>query len=133
VITTLSDYAALRAINVQLNIPPLLSLVFASSAELYALFHTILTILIDDGFEGGKVWIDVEEQSGWVRYHFHNTGIGIANNTQHPTDENAPRLSTEALKKEEISHFVEHWGGLIDFSSQIGKGSAITLLLKPFL
>jgi CHASE2 domain-containing sensor protein/signal transduction histidine kinase len=133
VIATLSDYAALRAINVQLNIPPLLSLVFASSAELYALFHTILTILIDDGFEGGKVWIDVEEQSGWVRYHFHNTGIGIANNTQRLPDENTLSLSTEALKKEEIIHFVEHWGGLIDFSSQMGKGSAITLLLKPFL
>lgn len=132
-IAVLKEYAASRAISLHLKIPGLLSLVFASPTELYSVFHTVLTAMIDDSFEGADVWIEIEEKNEWVHYYFRNNGIGIANNKLQQLNENAVLMSAEVLKMDEVIHCVKHWEGRIEFSSQVGKGSTATLSLKRFL
>jgi signal transduction histidine kinase len=132
-VAALNEYAALRAIRLHLKTSGLLSLVFASPAELYSVFHTVLTAMIDDTFEGADVWIEIEEKNEWVHYYFRNNGIGIANNKLQQLNENAALMSAEVLKMDEVIHCVKHWEGRIEFSSQVGKGSTATLSLKRFL
>jgi len=129
----LKDYAALRAISLHLKIPSILSLVYASPTELYAVFHTVLTAMIDDGFEGSEVWIEIEEKNEWIHYHFRNNGIGIANNKLQQLNDNVSQVSNEVLKMDDVIHYIKHWDGRIEFSSQTGKGSTAALSLKRFL
>lgn len=129
----LNGYAALRAIKLHLKMPTLLSLVFASPTELYSVLHTVLTAMIDDTFEGATVWINIEETKEWVHYHFRNDGIGIANNKLQQLNENSLSTSAENLKMDEVIRCVKYWEGLIEFSSQMGKGSTVILSLKRFL
>lgn len=129
-ITAVKDFAALRSIGLQLKSPSLLSLVYASPGELYTAFHTLLTVMINDAFEGSELWIEIEEKNEWVHYHFRNQGLGI---TRGEADESRVLQSPEELKMAEVNRYVKHWQGLLEFSSQIGVGSMITLSLHCFL
>lgn len=122
-IATLKNYAALRSIKLHLQHPDLLGLVFASPNELYSVFHTLLTLMIDDTFEGANLWVSLEETQEWVHYYFRNDGIGVINTTP----------STENLKMNEVMRCIKHWEGQIEFSSQVGKGSIVALSLRRFL
>jgi CHASE2 domain-containing sensor protein/signal transduction histidine kinase len=132
-IAALKDYASLRTINLHLETPGLLGLVFASPIELYSVFRTVLMAMINDTFEGSDVWVEIEEKDEWVHYNFRSNGIGIAKNQLQQLNENAPLMSAELLKMDEVIHCVKYWEGRIDFSSQVGKGSTATLSLKRFL
>jgi CHASE2 domain-containing sensor protein len=132
-VTSLTEYAALRTISLDLKIPGLLGLVFASSAELYLIFHTVLTEMIDDCFEGAKVLIEIEENDGWVHYCFRNNGIGIAKYKAQQINEDRVLMPVEGLTMEEINRYITNWEGRIEFSNQVGKGSIVTLSLKCFL
>lgn len=130
---SLKDYAALRTISLHLKMPDILSLAYASPTELYAVFRTILTTMIDDSFEGTEVWIEVEEKNEWIHYRFRNSGIGIANTNLQQLNESTEPMSVEQLEMDEAIHYVKHWGGQLEFSSQTGKGTTATLSLKCFL
>ncbi|MFZ2449091.1 MAG: ATP-binding protein [Methylovulum miyakonense] len=132
-VSSLTEYAALRAIKIQVNSPRLLSLVLASPNELYSTFHTLLTIMLNDTFEGSDVWITIEEKNEWVHFFFRNNGIGIASNKLQQLDGQSPQLLAEELEMDEVAQAVKFWGGHIEFSSQLGKGSTVTLMLKRFL
>jgi CHASE2 domain-containing sensor protein/signal transduction histidine kinase len=132
-IATLTEYAALRAIKLSLEMPEQLSLVFASPNELYLLFYTVLTAMIDDTFDGAEVWITIEENNDWVQYHFRNMGIGITKHKLQELDENESPILTKELEIDEVTYFVKYWDGRIEFTNQVGKGSTTTLLLKRFL
>ncbi|MGZ8944406.1 MAG: CHASE2 domain-containing protein [Methylococcaceae bacterium] len=132
-VAALNEYAALRSINLHLKMPGLLSLVFASPNELYSVFHTVLTAMIDDTFEGAEVWIEIEETHEWVYYYFRNNGIGIANNKLQQLNEDTVFMSAENLKMDEVIQYIKHWEGQIEFSSQVGKSSTVTISLKRFL
>lgn len=132
-IVELKEYAALRTISLHLKTPHLLSLIYASPTELYQAFHTVLKAIIDDSFEGTEVWIEIEEKQEWVHYHFRNSGIGIAHDKLQQSNKATSPISAETLKMDEVIHYVKHWEGLIEFSTQVGKGSIITLSLKCFL
>ncbi len=132
-VAALDGYARLRAIKLHLKMPGLLSLVFASPAELYSVLHKLLTMMIDDSFEGAGVWIEVEEQNEWVHYHFRNHGIGIAHSKLEEVGKDKALLSADKLKMEEVAQCVKRWDGHIEFSSQVGIGSTVTLSLKRFL
>ena len=77
-VAELNDYAILRMIPLHLELPDLLSLAFASPNELYRIFKTLLTMLIDDTFEGAQVWIRAEENANGCVIIFRNIGIGIS-------------------------------------------------------
>ena len=132
-VTNLSDYAALRSIKIHLTCPRLLSLVLASPNELNTSFHALLTLMINDTFEGADLWIAIEEKNEWVTVFFRNNGIGIASNTLEQSPGPLSPLSTEELKIHEVISWVNYWEGRIEFFSQLGKGSTVTLMLKRFL
>jgi CHASE2 domain-containing sensor protein/signal transduction histidine kinase len=132
-LAALTEYANLRSIKLHLEMPKQLSLVFSSPNELYLLFYTVLTDMIDDTFDNADVWITIEENNDWVQYHFRNLGIGITQHKLRKSDENAAQTLTKELEMDEVTYFVKHWDGHIEFANQMGKGSTVTLSLKRFL
>ncbi|MEQ1485426.1 CHASE2 domain-containing protein [Methyloglobulus sp.] len=132
-VAELNDYAILRMILLHLELPDALGLVFASPNELYRIFQTLLTMIIDDTFEGAQVWISVEDKAEWVHYHFRNIGIGISYKTQQNKGQNETSISAENLAIDRAFDYVRRWGGKLDISNQVGKGSTVTLSLRRFL
>jgi len=132
VVSALEPYAALRSIKLHLKIPNLLSLVFASPNHLYSVFHTLLSIMVDDCFEDADVWVDVNEYEESVCYQFRNHGIGIAQNKLQEFNKDNVVFSNNMLKMDEVNQCIKYWDGSIEFSSQVGIGSSITVSLKSF-
>jgi CHASE2 domain-containing sensor protein/signal transduction histidine kinase len=132
-VENLSDYAATRFIDIQLKAPKMSSLVFASPVKLYSVMYTLLTTMVNDTFEGAKVLIQIEEKDDWVHFYFTNNGIGIISEHLPESQNDKGMLSMEALNMETVIRNVKDWGGKLTFSSQVGKGSNLTLSLKRFL
>ncbi|NOT10430.1 MAG: CHASE2 domain-containing protein [Methylococcaceae bacterium] len=129
-IDKLKDYMAVRAVKLHFEMPALSGLVFASPAELSPLFHTVLLTIIDDTYEAGDVWVEIEEKADWVHYRIRNNGIGIAaDNKSRQFDDDNPTTQ----KMVHAINCVNNWGGSLDISSQIGEGSSAELSLKRFI
>ena len=126
----LKDHLTLKSIKLHFEIPAASGLVFASPAELTPLFHALLLTIIEDTYEAGDVWIDIEEKTNWIIFRLRNNGIGIA------ADKKSRQADDENSSSLRIAHAVncaENWGGSLDISSQIGEGSTVELTLKRFI
>jgi signal transduction histidine kinase len=132
-VAELNDYAVSRMIVIHSEWPNLLGLVFASPNELYRVFHTLLTMTIDDTLEGEQIWITAEDGVEWVNFHFRNIGIGISYKKQQGEDQDESAMPAKKLAIDQAFDYVRCWGGRLEISSQVGKGSTITLQLKRFL
>jgi signal transduction histidine kinase len=127
-----SENTASRGIKMHLQLPQIFSLVFASPYELQSVLNTVLSVLVEDAYQFGNVWIEVEEKQGYVCYRMHNDGTGIpAENLRQFLDAEAD-VSGEAAKLRHAIESVSGWGGTLDISSQVGKGSRAELKLKCF-
>ncbi len=129
-IDKLKDYLTLKSIKLHFEMPAASGLVFASPAELTPLFHTLLITIIEDTYEAGDVWIDIEEKTNWITFRIRNNGIGIA------ADKKSRQTDDESSSSPKIANAVncvENWGGSLDISSQIGEGSTVELTLKRFI
>ena len=129
-IDKLKDYLTLKSIKLHFEMPAASGLVFASPAELTPLFHTLLITIIEDTYEAGDVWIDIEEKTNWITFRLRNNGIGIA------ADKKSRQTDDESSSSPKIANAVncvENWGGSLDISSQIGEGSTVELTLKRFI
>ncbi len=127
----LSEEAGLRKIQLELKIPDLASMVFASP-KLKEMIKDLLKIIMNDSVEEGKVTITMEETLQWVSCTFSNTGLGMpAELFQKYIYSDTEEISSGELKKlRAIIKQVNLWEGEIDVSSDIGVGMRFVLRLK---
>lgn len=122
-----------REINIHLQLPELISLVFASPQELEVVLHAVLLAMIEDTYEAGEIWIEVEEKEQNVFYHIYNKGIGISDNKLQTFEESGLTEESEILKFHYAIRCVNRWGGSLNITSQMGEGSRAELLLRRFM
>jgi CHASE2 domain-containing sensor protein len=127
----LSEEARLRKIQLNLKIPDLASMVFASP-KLKEVIIDLLKIIMNDSVEDGKITIIMEETSQWVICTFSNTGLGLpAELFQKYIYSDTEEISSGELKKlRAVIKQVNQWGGELDASSDIGVGMRFIMRLK---
>lgn len=130
VLTKLQKIINKRKIKIHLKLPELVSLVFASQSELEVVLHATLLIMIEDTYKEGDIWIEAKEKEQNVIYYIHNNGIGISDSQLQKFEESQ---ESETLDFQHAMRRVNRWGGSLNITSQLGKGSRVELLLRRFL
>ena len=127
----LSEEAGLRKIQLDLKVPDLVCMVFASP-KLKEVIVDLLKIIMNDSVEDGKVTITLEETSEWVICTFSNTGLGMPAELFHKyIYSDTEEISSGELKKlRAVIKQVKQWGGELDASSDIGVGMRFIMRLK---
>lgn len=127
----LSEEAGLRKIQLELKVPDLVCMVFASP-KLKDVIKNLLKIIMNDSVEDGKVTIIVEETSEWVVCTFSNTGIGMPKELFHKyIYSDSEEISSGELKKlRSVIKQINQWGGELEASSDIGIGMRFIMRLK---
>lgn len=122
-----------RGIKIHLQLANLISLVFAAPLELEIVLHAVLLAMIEDAYEGGDVWVEVEEKEQHVFYHIYSNGIGISDKKLQQLQEGGGIQDSETVKFHDAIRCINRWGGSLNISSQMGEGSRAELLLRRFL
>lgn len=121
-------------IQFDLQLPELVSLVFASPDGLQAVLESILDVEVSDTVQQGHIKVTLQEKDGWVVYHFSNQGFGMPDERfQDYLHGDLSRVTEEfkALRNSAIR--VGHWEGALNGTSEIGVGSRFELKLKGFI
>ena len=127
----LSEEAALRKIRLDLKVPDLISMVFASP-KLKDSIIDLIKIIMNDSVEDGKVTIILEETSEWVICTFSNTGLGMPAELfkKYIYSDTEEITSGELKKLRAVIKQVNQWGGELEASSDIGVGMRFIMRLK---
>lgn len=126
--------AATHGIVFDLQLPELVSLVFASPDGLQVVLETIFEVLISDTVQQGSIQVTLEEREGWIVYRFANQGFGIPEERFQSYWHGEASLATDEFRKLRSSAIrVEHWEGMLEGHSEIGEGSRFELKLKGFV
>ncbi|MCK5877032.1 MAG: HAMP domain-containing histidine kinase, partial [Candidatus Marithrix sp.] len=119
----ISEEATKQQVKLTVNLPDLVSLIFASQAELCWVIGSIFALLIEDAIAKTNIIIDVEERDHWVTYTFKNTGFGI------PNERFQQYLFMKKLEVTDKFHdirrainIVRIWDGKLIAESQVGVG-----------
>ena len=133
-VDALESKAASHGIRFDLNLPDLISLVFASPEGLKAVLESILAALITDTIQQGGIRVDLEERDQWIVYRFSSQGFGMPEERFQAYLHGDASLSTEEFRNLRQSAVrVEHWGGALEGHSEIGVGTRLELKLKGFI
>jgi C4-dicarboxylate-specific signal transduction histidine kinase len=122
-----------REIKMHLQLPELISLVFASPLDLEVVIPAVLLAMIEDTYDADVIWVEVEEKDRSLIYHIHNNGIGISGNQLENLQDNQPTHESELLNFHNAVRCVNRWGGSLNITSEIGEGSKAELILRCFL
>ncbi len=122
-----------REIKMHLQLPELISLVFASPLDLEVVIHAVLLAMIEDTYDADVIWVEVEEKDRNLIYHIHNNGIGISGNQLENVQNNQLSRESELLNFHNAVRCVNRWGGSLNITSEIGEGSKAELILRCFL
>lgn len=127
----LSEVAGLRKIKLDLKVPDLVCMVFASP-KLKEVIIDLLKIIMNDSVEDGKVTIVMEETAQWVICTFSNTGLGMPAELfkKYIYSDTAEISSGELKKLRAVIKQVTQWGGELEASSDIGVGMRFIMRLK---
>lgn len=133
IISHLSEEIKRRNIALNLQLPKLISLVFASPTELETVLEAIMMAMITDTYDGGDIKIEVKEKDANVYYNIINSGVGISDNKLQELNKGRSDYEPEMLKFHYAIRCVNRWGGSLKISSKIGEGSKAELLLRKFM
>jgi signal transduction histidine kinase len=133
VIEQLKEKIEQRDIKIHLQLANLISLVFAAPLELEIVLYAVLLAMIEDAYEGGDVWVEVEEKEQHVNYYIYSNGIGISDKKLQQFQESESIQDSEAVKFHNAILCINRWGGSLNITSQMGEGSRAELLLRRFL
>ena len=126
--------AAAHGIGFDLQLPELVSLVFASPDGLKPALESIVDLLVTDSVQQGRIQVTVEERDGWIVYRFTNQGFGMPEERFHTYLHGDAPVATEEFKKLRKSALrVVHWGGELQGHSEVGVGTRFELRLKGFI
>jgi len=125
-----------KAIDLQFQVPTTVPLIQADRNSMEGIFTNLISNAIKYTLRGGKVWVTLGEEGGFVRANVTDTGIGIKK-------EDLPRIfdkfyrvkSTETrqivgtgLGLSIVKSIVDAHLGQISVESEAGKGTTFTLL-----
>jgi signal transduction histidine kinase len=123
-----------HGIEFNLQLPELISLVFASPEGLQPVLESILSVLVTDTIQQGHIQVALEERDGWISYHFTNQGFGIPEERFQICLRGDTSLATDEFKKlRQSALWVERWGGALEGHSELGVGLRFELKLKGFI
>ncbi|MDX8405201.1 MAG: hypothetical protein R8K50_03530 [Mariprofundus sp.] len=133
-VETVRKNSDVRGIAYELELPELISLVFAAPDGLGLVLGGILELLVADSMQQGVIKITLEECDGWIIYRFSNQGFGMPGerfqNYLHGEDE----LSSDEFRKIRQSAIqVKHWDGMLEGYSELGEGTHFELKLRGFI
>lgn len=127
------EKAAAHGVRFDLELPELISLVFASPGKLQDVLESMVELLVADTVEQGSVNVMLEERAGWIIYRFVNQGFGIPQDSFDAYLHGEAELATEAFRKLRVSAAMAGlWGGELDGHSELGVGTSLELKLKGF-
>lgn len=121
--------------NVNIKIPETSTIAFVSPNYFKEVIESILSILIADTIDEGKINIDITSTHLHVIYKFSNTGFGMPDKAwQEYLNTPDEEISSDRIKKirQAISH-VNKWKGDLQINSVLGDGIAIVMILKIFI
>ena len=134
----LQSAAAGAPVEIKLQMPAFVDLVFARHAELVDVFSAALRVLIDDVVAGGKIEVTAQSRpdsrAPAVEFTFRNEGYGmplhhvesamLAAASVRPGEQDALGLLAER------ANAVERWGADVKVNAEVGMGFEIIIRLR---
>ena len=122
-----------------LEIDPDLEIIVADELRLRQMLVHLLNNALKFTASGGKIGLRVSRWFSWIAFTVWDTGIGIAEESQHLIFQKFQQLENPLTRKFNGSglglvltqRLARTHGGDVSFISQVGKGSQFTLLLPP--
>ena len=122
-----------------LEIDPDLEIIVADELRLGQMLVHLLDNALKFTASGGKIGLRVSRWFSWIAFTVWDTGIGIAEESQHLIFQKFQQLENPLTREFNGSglglvltqRLARTHGGDVSFISQVGKGSQFTLLLPP--
>lgn len=122
-----------RRVTFKIQQPRLTAQVLASTPELPQFFTAAMELLLRDAAENTVLTIDVEDVPNSLTFRLSNCGFGIPNDRLQEilTGSEAPDTEEFQVLRQAIS-WVRDWEGILQITSDVGKGYSISLQLRQF-
>jgi PAS domain S-box-containing protein len=126
-----------KKIDLQFSPPPRISLINADRTSMDGIFTNLVSNAIKYTPEGGKVWITLAEEGGFVKVSVSDTGLGIKREDLSRIFDKFYRVKTTETRQivgtglglSIVKSIVDAHLGLISVDSEVGKGTTFTVLL----
>ncbi|MGZ3569174.1 MAG: response regulator [Thermodesulfobacteriota bacterium] len=126
-----------KKIDLQFSIPPKVSLINADRNSMEGIFTNLISNAIKYTPEGGKVWVDLGEEGGFVKATVSDTGIGIKTGDLPRIFDKFYRVKTTETRQivgtglglSIVKSIVDAHLGSISVESEEGNGTTFTVLL----
>jgi signal transduction histidine kinase len=130
-----------KKIDLQLSTPPTLSLINADRNSMEGIFTNLISNAIKYTPEGGKVWVALGEEGGFVKATVSDTGIGIKKVDLARIFDKFYRVKTTETRQivgtglglSIVKSIVDAHLGSISVESEEGNGTTFTVLLPKEL
>jgi PAS domain S-box-containing protein len=129
--------AEAKKIDLQFSPPPRISLINADRTSMDGIFTNLVSNAIKYTSEGGKVWITLTEEGGFVKVSVSDTGLGIKREDLSRIFDRFYRVKTTETRQivgtglglSIVKSIVDAHLGSISVDSEVGKGTTFTVLL----
>jgi two-component system phosphate regulon sensor histidine kinase PhoR len=126
-----------KKLDLQFSTPPKVSLVNADRNSMEGIFTNLISNAIKYTPEGGKVWVNLGEEGGFVKATVSDTGIGIKKGDLHRIFDKFYRVKTTETRQivgtglglSIVKSIVDAHLGSISVESEEGNGTTFTVLL----
>ncbi len=132
-VAALEARAVERRVRVSVQVPDLMSLVFATPQGLDEVFKALLDFLIEDAAAEGQVTVNAVEGDRQVHFEFANEGFGLPEHRLKEIldgDAVLPESTLQSLRR--AARSIRAWQGRLHAYSRIGEGSRFQLELEAF-
>ncbi len=126
-----------KKIDLQFSPPPRISLINADRTSMDGIFTNLISNAIKYTPEGGKVWITLAEEGGFVKVSVSDSGLGIKREDLSRIFDRFYRVKTTETRQivgtglglSIVKSIVDAHLGMISVDSEVGKGTTFTVLL----
>jgi CHASE2 domain-containing sensor protein/signal transduction histidine kinase len=133
VLDALAEPMRERQLRFNVEKPQIMNFVYASQSHLAKVFSFILELVMADASEESEIIIRIEEEKRSVNFYFANRGFGLPKEQfKDYLDSKEAAQSPVSVKIQEMTSWVEHWGGSLTLNSEVGVGTRINLVLVSF-
>jgi hypothetical protein len=132
-VASIKPLAERRKIGVSEHLPGGLPLALMVPNRFTELLEALLQVLINDGYEGSVIEVEVSQESQSLVCRLKNEGVGMPDETLHRfLDPAQPVDRTDFQTINQISPELELWKAELSGSSSFGRGIRFELVLATF-
>ncbi|MEW6375988.1 MAG: ATP-binding protein [Thermodesulfobacteriota bacterium] len=136
VVDLMRSEAEVKKIDLQFSAPPRIPMINADRNSMEGIFTNLISNAIKYTLEGGKVWITLSEEGGFVKATVSDTGIGIKKEDLPRIFDKFYRVKTTETRQivgtglglSIVKSIVDAHLGSISVESEVGKGTTFTVL-----